>query len=55
MVAALAAGLALGAELTGELLDQHRLMSRFPMGIPPEALRSLLRQSGQSELKVVKP
>lgn len=42
-----------GAELSGELLEQHRLLSRFPMGIPPAALRSLLRQSGQSELRVI--
>lgn len=42
-----------GAELTGDVLAQHRLLSRFPMGMPPGALRSLLRQSGQSELKVV--
>ena len=42
-----------GAELTGELLEQHRLLSRFPMGMPPAALRSLLRQSGQSELRVI--
>ena len=42
-----------GAELTGEVLEQHRLLSRFPMGMPPAALRSLLRQSGQSELKVI--
>jgi hypothetical protein len=42
-----------GAELAGEVLEQHRLMSRFPMGMPPEALRSLLRQTGQSELKII--
>jgi len=42
-----------GAELTGEVVEQHRLLSRFPMGMPPAALRSLLRQSGQSELKVI--
>ena len=43
-----------GSELAGDILEQHRLMSRFPMGMTPEILRSLLRQSGQSELKVIK-
>ena len=44
-----------GAELAGEVLEQHRLLSRFPMGMPPAVLRSLLRESGQSELRVIKP
>jgi hypothetical protein len=44
-----------GSELAGNILEQHRFMSRFPMGMTPEVLRSLLRQSGQSELKVVRP
>lgn len=42
-----------GSELAGSVLEQHRLMSRFPMGMTPDVLRSLLRQSGQSELKVI--
>jgi hypothetical protein len=44
-----------GSELAGDILERHRLMSRFPMGMTPEVLRSLLRQSGQSELKVIGP
>lgn len=44
-----------GAELSGDVLEQHRLMSRFPMGMPPVALGSLLRESGQSEPRVIKP
>ena len=42
-----------GTELAGDVLEQHRLLSRFPLGIPPVALRSLLRQHGQSEPRVI--
>ena len=43
-----------GAELTGDVLEQYRLMSRFPAGISAPTLRSLLAQTGQSELTVVR-
>jgi hypothetical protein len=40
-------------DLVGDVLEQHRLMSRFPAGIPPAALRALLAESHQSEIRVV--
>lgn len=43
-----------GVELMGDVLEQYRLMSRFPAGISTTTLRSLLAQSGQSELTVVR-
>jgi hypothetical protein len=42
-----------GSELAGEVLEQHRLLSRFPAGLPAAVLQSLLRQAGQSEVKII--
>jgi hypothetical protein len=42
-----------GSELAGKVLEQHRLLSRFPAGMPAAVLQSLLRQAGQSEIKII--
>lgn len=43
-----------GADLSGDVLEKYRLMSRFPAGISAGMLRMLLAQTGQSELTVVR-
>lgn len=43
-----------GADVTGDVLELYRLMSRFPGGISTTTLRTLLAQSGQSELTVIR-
>jgi hypothetical protein len=42
-----------GSELAGAVLEQHRLLSRFPAGMPAAVLQSLLRQAGQREVKII--
>lgn len=43
-----------GADLTGDVFEAYRLLSRFPAGISATTLRTLLFQFGQSELTVVR-
>jgi hypothetical protein len=41
-------------DLVGDVLEQYRLLSRYPAGIAPATLQALLAEAGQEELKVLR-
>lgn len=42
-------------DLVGDVLEQYRLLSRYPAGMPAATLHTLLAETGQQELKIVRP
>ena len=42
-------------DLVGDVLEQYRLLSRYPAGMSPATLHILLAECGQRELKIVTP